>query len=783
MLAVLRIAAQLAIVVHAPDSVAACDAVDLSVAVSAPGTAVTRLVVPQLAPFEVLRKSMNVEHERGATITEYRFTIATGRLGRFRIPPFAAESDTARVMSQPVYVVVRPDSGRLGPEVIARAGIDTSAGVRPGNARAADTVFVGQQATYEVAVFLNAPARDRLRRNPTFYPPEMRSMLAYDLPAPDGVTRKSPKECFDALVYRRAVFPLVAGRLVIPPAQLVYSMGYSLMSREESRELQTDAVSILAMDPPLEGRPAEYAGAVGSIRLDSRIDSTASRVGDPMLFTVAVLGSGNVKLFPRPTLAVPWASLVPADERVRIDSTAQRVSGVKEFDWVLTPRVAGELDLPPVRYGYFDPARGRYEVAQTDAARVFVAPGALVADDTGYVERSLPIRARFRGPAWPAPQSSPMFWAAVAMAPLPALLARRRRRTRPTRSPRPVDPVEAIAAAPATDAAAVRRLFVRMLTDRLGCSADDFASAGALERVLRRAGVSDQTAVRAELMLRTLDAASYDRRGDLSAHAPREAATIARAIQSEALSRRELPFWIPIALLAVLAMPAVHAMGGDSAATHFARGVSEYTRQDFLSARSSFARAVAMSPDAPDSWANYGTAAWSLSDTAAAVLGWRQGLALEPDASDLQDRASLVHDLGPSSPGWVPRLPSHASVWMFGVLWLAAWSVAWLARRPHAWASRVAMPAVVCALLVGVLAIEIEARVAGARLAVVKSSASLTSDPAIGMDRGPTVGTGEIVRVAGRRGTWTRVEAAGDRGGWIPSAGLLLLADRHPPRD
>ena len=62
-----------------------------------------------------------------------------------------------------------------------------------------------------------------------------------------------------------------------------------------------------------------------------------------MLLTVRVHGTGNVKLFPRPNLVVPWAALVSADERVRVDSNDARIRGVKEFDWVLTPRVAGEF--------------------------------------------------------------------------------------------------------------------------------------------------------------------------------------------------------------------------------------------------------------------------------------------------------------------------------------------------------------------------------------------------------------------------------------------------------
>jgi hypothetical protein len=59
----------------------------------------------------------------------------------------------------------------------------------------------------------------------------------------------------------------------------------------------------------------------------------------------------------------------------------------------------------------------------------------------------------------------------------------------------------------------------------------------------------------------------------------------------------------------------------------------------------------------------------------------------------------------------------------------------------------------------------------------------LTSDPAIGMDRGPALATGEIVRIAGRRGAWTRVEATDERDGWLPSSQLLMLADRRPPTE
>jgi hypothetical protein len=81
-------------------------------------------------------------------------------------------------------------------------------------------------------------------------------------------------------VYQRALFPLVPGRFVIAPAQLVYSLplSSSFFSREESHELVTDSTILVAVDPPSAGRPSEYTGAVGDLSIASRLDTRRGRV-------------------------------------------------------------------------------------------------------------------------------------------------------------------------------------------------------------------------------------------------------------------------------------------------------------------------------------------------------------------------------------------------------------------------------------------------------------------------------------------------------------------------
>lgn len=785
---ILRLAAQLAVIAQAPDSVAACEAVDVSVVVRASGRQLPTLVTPALRPFDVLRHSLTrVEYRQDGSglLAEYRVTLATDQTGEHAIPSFEARLGGQVARSEALSLNVRPARGRGRPAVVARARIDTSVLSSLRSVPTGDTVYVGQQATYEVAVFLNQTARERLRRNPTFYPPEMQAMLAYDLAPPSPASRDRGSQCFDALVYRRALFPLVAGRIVIPPAQLVYSTGMaptSLFSREESHELQTDSVTIVAIHPPPATAPSDFTGAVGTqIRLETVLDSASSRVGGSMLFTVRVAGTGNVKLFPRPAVRVPWAGLVPADERVEVDSSSARIGGAKEFDWVLTPRIAGEFDAPRVRYGYFDPARRRYDVAEAGVGRVRVNTGALASADTGQVMSTLTIRTRYSGRTWPPLQSRPEFWLVMALAPLPAIVGRVRRRSARVRAAHGPTRLQSLVRAPADEPVPLRRQYVRALAERLGCNPEDFTHPGALRRALRRAGVSEDTSEKAERLLRQLDAAAYDRTTPMTSGTATLAAAVARDVDSEALARRELPLWIP-ALVTALALGTSALMAIDPAANHFARGVSSYLREDFNTAQEAFATSATIEPRSADAWANFGTSAWNAADTATAVLGWRQAMALEPSASDVRERLDLVRELRAASPGWAPSLPRNAMVYTFAVLWLAMWGFAWFARRPHPWAARLPIPLGASALFVGLMAIEVESRVAGERIAVVRRAVSLSSDPALGMDRGPAVGTGEMVKIVGRRGIWIRVEASADRDGWLSASDVHALSDRRPPR-
>jgi hypothetical protein len=791
------VVAQLAIVAHAPDSAAACAAVEISVAVRAPGKVAPVVIAPGLSPFDVLRSSA-VPHVtidsrgRGSIVAEYRYVITTDRIGTFQIPSFEARLGSASAHSRPVALSIYPAPSRgNAPTVVARARVDTSLEVNFRALTLPETVFVGQQANYEVAVFLNETVRERLRRNPTFFPPDMQSMLAYDLPVrADPPRRQVGSRCFDALVYQRALFPLMAGRFSIPPAQLVYSLplSASFFSREETHELQTDSTVIVAVEPPTQGRPADYGGAVGNLRVAAKLDTVGSRVGDPMRFTVRVSGTGNVKLFPRPQVGVSWGALVKGDERVQVDDDARRIAGSKEFDWVLTPKIAGELDLPPIRYPYFNPDTRRYEVAQTPSTRVHVGHGTLASSDTARTETLLSLRTRYRGAPRTPVHEHPLFWAMLALAPVPAITlgARDRRKRAKALTPDHVHRLASLSksAGLSRDPCEVRRAYTSALATRLKLGPENFTRPGALARALRRRGVSTDVALDAERFLRQLDEAAYSSTGTLPDRAAERAADLYRSVDAEALSIMQIGTrtMCIVGLLAVgvaVGVATAEAYDAVTARRAFDEGVAAYQRHDFIAAREAFIASVAAEPGAPDAWADLGTASWAVADTARSVASWQRALRSEPLARDVRERVELVHALPFTAAGYVPPLPV---TWVFGaaaLLWFTAWgSAGYRAYRGNPLGRR---DVATLAIVAGVIALggfALSDRLAGRHLAVMRQTTSLNTDPQLGGERGATAIIGEVVRVTGRQGAWSRVELDDGRDGWIESAALVSIDTR-----
>jgi hypothetical protein len=661
-----------------------------------------------------------------------------------------------------------------------------------------DTVWVGQQATYQVGVFLSDEIRGRLRRNPVFVPPELRSMLAYDLATTTPPPRYAGPRRYEVHVFQRALFPLTAGVHEIPPARLEYALplSSSFFAREESHSARTEALVVIAREPPGAGRPADYRGAVGRLSMQTRHEQRPQRTGNPFTLTAVVQGIGNVSLLPRPDLSIGWADVVPGAVRVQLDSSTTLVRGRKEFDWIVTPLRPGRHEVPEARYPYFNPYTERYEIALAPAAPVTVTGTAVTVDRAaGDSVAPLPLRRTWHGELPPPLTDSGAYWLLMALAPLP--LAGAWFMGRPPRvAPRltPERQLLEAAGAQGADPALVRRIFAGGLAQRTLLTPADMADRARFLRAMGRAGVPEATALEAQRLLARLDGAVFGRGALPEAGAAERAAALLRTIDTEARARaaiasrrsmRSAGRVMSLLILLGAATPAavvLQSSGTDVARRVFGVGVQAYDAREYGVARQAFSELAQARPRSADAWVNFGTSSWLLQDTAAAVVGWQRALRLDPTARDVRELLQLAPG---TRGGWhgVAPVSINALAVGGGLAWIGAFLVLTFARRrAHRTAGRggLALLTLAGGFLVGGIAQHDV--LAGSNAAVVLSPTRLRALPALSGDAGVEAQSGELVHVTMRQGAWTRVRLSDGRPGWVEAQRLEQLALPGPRR-
>jgi len=791
--------AQLTVTVTAPDTVRACEPFDVQVVGSVRNGSVPRFIAPVVAPFSIVSSHATAQTSSDALgrswgISDVELTLLTDRPGRYTLPRFEMRSGRlrGRGASRTIVVVGGRDSTNV-PLVVSSGDIDTSADVVLRAIVAPETVYVGEQANYQVGVFISPGAREKLRSNPSFIPPQLNELMAYDYPADrrrQPIRRRVGSQCYDVLVYERALFPLSAGRHDLAPADLSYSLaiGAGFFAGSERRETKSEWVTVNAIEPPEEGRPASYAGAVGDFSLRAHVDSTGARVGDPLTLTLHLQGEGNVKLLPRPVVSVPWASLVASDERVVIDTVSRRIRGTKEFDWILTPRAAGPQTIPPVSYPYWNPHTKRYEVAATDSLAITVGEGTLATVTDSMAARLAPVLSirRMLRPAEPLPPPQhPLFAAFAVIAPIPALsaLAVRRRR----RAPKPVSGASRLRAVTrrrvGADPSMIRRALIAALVERGVLAPGDLLREADVVRSLRRAGVSLQSATSVASLLEELSAASYAPTRRAANDAGKRARAAYNAVDAEARDRTVLGvsnatiLTLFVAVALSLTAAAAFAFSGVTASDLFARGVRAYDDARYPAAAASFDTVASLESRAVDGWANVGTAHWAAHDTAGAVVGWQRALRLDPLDGDVRARLDLTPGPARGAIAAVPPVPPGIVAFIGLGLWWAAWIIATLrvsrgSRAPGA-RSMYALYGLVAASVVAYVLLD--ERLDARALSVVTDPTALRAIPSLAADPGAPTRTGNVVRVIQRDGRWSHVAAGTGEEGWIESDRLRSL--------
>jgi hypothetical protein len=145
---------------------------------------------------------------------------------------------------------------------------------------------------------------------------------------------------------------------------------------QKSVSLKPEATTVSVLPLPLDGRPADFSGAVGQFQLASELAPGSGVVGDPLTFKLTVTGAGNLSRVSSEGLhdSAQWRVYRTESKLTSDDDTGLR--GFKTFSQPIVPLQAGQLTLPGLSFSYFDPESGHYVTRATAPIKVSVTPGA-----------------------------------------------------------------------------------------------------------------------------------------------------------------------------------------------------------------------------------------------------------------------------------------------------------------------------------------------------------------------------------------------------------------------
>jgi hypothetical protein len=308
------------------------------------------------------------------------YQVTASRMGEWTIPSVTVTVGGRQFQTQPITITVEkgPPEDDLQQRLFGRVQID------------AQQVYVGQVVPINVDIYVR---QDVPFKGIGDYEPQADGLnynFLHNLQSGQDVVNG---ENFSVYRVAGAISSGQAGRMMFGPctvkARLVVkrqgnngwpfndSMFDQLMGNIEVREVPViiDAVPIDVLPLPEQGRPADFAGAVGRWRLEASAKPTEVAVGDPITLNVKITGTGNID-------TVPALKLGGLDDFKTYDPTTKTTrnelgtQGERDFQQVLIAKDATVKQLPEIRLAYFDPVAQQYQTASQNPIPLVVKAGA-----------------------------------------------------------------------------------------------------------------------------------------------------------------------------------------------------------------------------------------------------------------------------------------------------------------------------------------------------------------------------------------------------------------------
>lgn len=328
--------------------------------------------LPPIKGFELVgtssEQSFSMGPDGAQSSVSYLYQLVAMEPGTFQIGPFGYRWNNQTYPLGPIDISVVAGGANAG-SASTRQEDFLFATLTASRAEA----YVQQPLDLELALYWRDVNIDREVSLTGFDTTGLRLGAWQELPVTREVVRE---QVFEVRRFRCQAIPLTAGTFTLAPHLRVQILirqargrgdpffGNSAFDdmlfgrfRTEPKDVTVPPINLTIRDLPSDGRPAEFAGAVGQYRMEVQAQPLQVAVGEPVTLSFRISGQGNLDTVTAPVLA-------PSDDFRRYEAklTSQDAqSGQKLFEMVVIPKHAGATNLPVLVFAYFDPVAGGYE--------------------------------------------------------------------------------------------------------------------------------------------------------------------------------------------------------------------------------------------------------------------------------------------------------------------------------------------------------------------------------------------------------------------------------------
>ena len=346
--------------------------------------------------------------------TTYSYILRPVKKGKFTLPKARAVVDGKEIFSKPVSVEVLGGGSSDAQQSSSQGG--ASKNVRAdASGQEIFLVLTLDKTNVVVGEPIKAVLKLYQKTNIAGFEgadfPDFDGFWSQETLAPSNI--QFVRESYNDQIYNAAVLreyalvPQHSGTIEIEPAELVCLVNVRVSSGGTSlfdgffdeyttvrKKVASKPVSVRVKPLPA-GAPASYAGGVGVFSVTASLTRDTLAAHEAASLVLNVSGRGNVSLLETPKITFPL-DVESYDPKVSGNVAANGLAGTKTYEYPFIPRSAGDFEIGPIMYTYYDVEQHKYVTLDAGILHMIVERGNEYDDSparvSGYVGQKVANR-------------------------------------------------------------------------------------------------------------------------------------------------------------------------------------------------------------------------------------------------------------------------------------------------------------------------------------------------------------------------------------------------------